>query len=259
MIRFNRERAKMMSQVRIRRSRGAVSGAALILLGLWGGLAPFVGSYYHFGFTPDAAWAYTTGRLYLSAIPGAVAVVGGLLVVITRSRALGVIGGLLAAIGGAWFIVGSGAMLYLIKRPSINAGTPLFAANPERAYLEMLALFGGVGGLILFFGALACGRMSLITTRDDAPLYADYPDSGTPGGAEYPAPAYPGAGNSGQFPVTQFPDNPTGQFPMSARFPDTSPGQFPTAAGQFPPSSDQFTQPSALPASPDPQSGEPPA
>jgi hypothetical protein len=236
----------MMSQVRIRRSRGAVSGVALILLGLWGGVAPFVGPYFHFGYTPDTAWSYTTGRLYLSAIPGAVAVVGGLLVVITRSRVLGVIGGLLAAIGGAWFIVGSGVMLYLIKRPSINAGTPLFASNPERTYLEMLALFGGVGALILFFGALACGRMSLVAITDDAPLYADYPDGGAPAAGDYPASQFPTG--SGQFPTTRFPDNPTGQFP--------------TAAGQFPPASDQFTQPSALPGSPpsfpDPQSGGPP-
>jgi hypothetical protein len=36
----------MNDQVTIRRSRGAVSGVALILLGLWGGLAPFVGPYF---------------------------------------------------------------------------------------------------------------------------------------------------------------------------------------------------------------------
>ena len=80
----------MNSQVRIRRSRGAVCGVALILLGLWGGLAPFVGPYFHFGFTPDKAWAYTTGRLYLSAVPGGAAVLGGLFMMVTRSRFLAV-------------------------------------------------------------------------------------------------------------------------------------------------------------------------
>ena len=67
----------MNSQVRIRRSRGAVCGAALILLGLWAGLAPFVGPYFHFGFTPDKAWEYNTGRLYLSAVPGAASGLAG--------------------------------------------------------------------------------------------------------------------------------------------------------------------------------------
>ena len=98
----------MNSQVRIRRSRGAVCGVALILLGLWGGLAPFVGPYFHFGFTPDKAWAYTTGRLYLSAVPGGAAVLGGLFMMVTRSRFLAVTGGLLGAVAGAWFVAGSG-------------------------------------------------------------------------------------------------------------------------------------------------------
>ena len=97
----------MNSQVRIRRSRGAVCGAALILLGLWGGLAPFVGPYFHFGFTPDKAWEYDTGRLYLSAVPGAAALLGGLAVILTRSRFVGISGGVLAALGGAWLIAGA--------------------------------------------------------------------------------------------------------------------------------------------------------
>ena len=37
--------------VGIPRSRGAICGVLLILLGLWGGLAPFVGPYFHFGIT----------------------------------------------------------------------------------------------------------------------------------------------------------------------------------------------------------------
>ncbi|HXW45114.1 MAG TPA: hypothetical protein VEL03_10020 [Streptosporangiaceae bacterium] len=241
----------MNSQVRIARSRGAVSAAALILLGLWGGLAPFAGPNIHFGFTPDTAWHYTTGRLYLSAIPGGAAVLGGLLVLVTRSRFVGVAGGLLGALGGAWFIVGSGVMLYLLKRPSISAGVPLAyspASGPYtvRAYAEVLALFGGVGALILFFGALACGRMSLVGAQDiadtdDIGYYPDYPAS--------PAGTVPDQGNygTGQFPTAagQFPN--TGRFPRT-QFPDNPTGQFPTATGHFPGQGDP-TQPSALPSS----------
>src|SRR5277367_6779834 len=105
----------MNAQGRIPRTRGAVCGVLLILLGLWGGLAPFVGPYLHFGFTPDKAWAYTTGRLYLSAVPGAAALLGGLLVLGTRNRAVGIVGGLLGALGGAWFIVGGGFVVSILK------------------------------------------------------------------------------------------------------------------------------------------------
>jgi len=173
----------MNSQVRIRRSRGAVCGAALILLGLWGGLAPFVGPYFHFGFTPDKAWGYNTGRLYLSAVPGAAAVLGGVAVILTRSRIVGVTGSLLAALGGGWLIVGSGVTTYLLKVTSIRAGVPLShsgsgLATPAYGYAEQLALFAGIGALIVFAAALACGRVSMLSARDaaDAAEAGYYPD-----------------------------------------------------------------------------------
>src|SRR5580704_19270114 len=96
----------MASVTRIPRSRGGVTGVLLIILGAWGGLAPFVGPYFHYAYTPDMAWAYTSGRLYLSIVPGAAAVLGGLLAVLATHRAVGLTGGLLAALGGGWFILG---------------------------------------------------------------------------------------------------------------------------------------------------------
>src|SRR5215472_16419375 len=113
----------MNYQARISRSRGGICGGLLILLGLWGGLAPFVGPYFHFGFTPDKAWGYNTGRLYLSAVPGTAAV-----------------------LGGGWLIAGSGVTTNLLKITSIKAGTPLShsgsgVATPAYAYAEQLALF----------------------------------------------------------------------------------------------------------------------
>ncbi len=230
----------MNSQVSIRRSRGVVSGVALILLGVWGGLAPFVGPDIHFGYTPDTAWTYTSGRLYLSAIPGGAALIGGLLVCVTRNRVLGVIGGVLAALGGGWFVVGAGVTANVLKNTSITTGIPL-ATTTVRMYLEGVALFAGVGALIIFFAALACGRLSLVTARDIAAAEADgtyYSD--------YPA-------GSGAALRTDSAD--PGQFPAAAEFPAPTTGQFPTVAGQFPSSSGQFTRPSSFRRSPDEYSG----
>jgi hypothetical protein len=239
----------MNSQVSIRRSRGVVSGVALILLGLWGGLAPFVGPYFHFGYTPDKAWAYTTGRVYLSAVPGGAALIGGLLISATRNRAIAAIGGALAALGGAWLIVGSGVTTYVLKYTSIAIGTPLgtpTAAGTDsvRMYLEGVALFGGAGALIIFFAALGWGRLSLVTARDVAAAEADgsyYSD--------YPATA--GSSSGG-------PDYPTGsgQFPAATEYPAPTTGQFPTVAGQFPSASTgQFMRPSSFRRAPDEFSG----
>lgn len=164
----------MDDQARIPRSRGVVCGVLLILLGIWGGIAPFVGPYMHFGFTPDKAWGWDQGRLYYSLIPGAVALVGGLLILLTRNRGVGITGGILAVLAGAWFGVGNGIVTIVLKKTSISVGNPLgpggvvaSATNPDlRTYLETIAFFGGLALVVVFFGALACGRFSLLAARD---------------------------------------------------------------------------------------------
>jgi hypothetical protein len=236
----------MAGVTRIPRRRGSLCGLALVLLGAWGGLAPFVGPYFKFAFTPDKAWAYNSGRLYLSIVPGAAAVLGGLLVLATRSRAAGILGGLLAAAGGAWFVAGAGIVRVLLKRPSITAGIPVTrggaavaASTTTWQFLEMLAFFTAVGVLIVFFGALALGRFSMISARDaaDADYSDDYldpadTDAMAPAGlgeAYAPTATYP-AGGARPFPG----DEPT---QASERFPASSTGQFPSPSGQFPASS----------------------
>jgi hypothetical protein len=153
------------------RSRGSASGVLLVLLGAWGGLAPFVGPYFHFGYTPDKAWAYTSGRLWLSAVPGAAALLGGLIVLATRHRGIGVFGGLIAALGGAWLIVGSQFVVFVLKRPSINPGIPLHQVAGVvtlHTYAEEVGLFIGVGILIVFLAAIAIGRFSVVSAGDVA-------------------------------------------------------------------------------------------
>ena len=61
------------------RSRGAVSGLLLILLGAWGALIPFIGPYFHFAYSPDQAWAWSTARAWLEVFPGVTAALGGFL------------------------------------------------------------------------------------------------------------------------------------------------------------------------------------
>src|SRR5260370_106681 len=79
----------MARMARIPRSRGAVSGVLLILLGAWGGLVPFVGPYFGYAYTPDKAWHFTLARLWLEIVPGAAAVLGGVLVAVRARAAAG--------------------------------------------------------------------------------------------------------------------------------------------------------------------------
>ena len=56
--------------MRIRRTHGIFGGLLVALLGIWGGIIPFVGPYFNYAYTPDKAWTYTTGRLELEILPG---------------------------------------------------------------------------------------------------------------------------------------------------------------------------------------------
>ena len=142
--------------------RGRGSGGLLMLLGAWGAVIPFVGPYFGYAFTPDQAWAYTSGRLWLSIVPGAAAFLGGLLVL--ASTRLAAFGAFLAALGGAWFVLGQSVVAVAFSGDAISAGTPVVpnGSTPGPAtmrFLEGFGFFYGLGVVIVFFAALALGRV----------------------------------------------------------------------------------------------------
>ena len=146
------------------RSRGAASGFLLILLGAWGALIPFVGPNFDFAFTPDQEWIWTTARGWLEVLPGAATALGGLLLLVSGNRATAMFGGWLTVLGGAWFVVGRA----LAGPLGIgDVGAPVAATETKRVWLE-LTYFYGLGALIIFFGAVALGRLSVRTARDIA-------------------------------------------------------------------------------------------
>lgn len=114
----------MAGTTRIPRTRGAVSGLMLVLLGAWGALIPFVGPYFHYAYSPDKAWSYTTGRLWLEILPGVATALGGLVVLLSARRPAAILGAFLAALGGAWFVNGlsgwsvNGPDGWLVNRPA---------------------------------------------------------------------------------------------------------------------------------------------
>ena len=156
----------MTSAVQMSRSRGSWAGLALVLLGAWGGLAPFVGPYFNFGFKPDQTWFYSTGRLYASIVPGGVVLLTGLIVMATRSRWFGGLCAFIAALGGAWFVVGRAVLAAVANSPvKYSVGAPI-ATTLSRVVLTDLACFSGLGVLIVFCAALSSGRLSIASYKD---------------------------------------------------------------------------------------------
>jgi hypothetical protein len=146
------------------RSRGAASGFLLILLGVWGALIPFVGPRFDFAFTPDQEWIWTNARGWLEVAPGAATALGGLLLLVSGNRATAMLGGWLTVLAGAWFVVGRAVAGPLGIG---DVGAPVASTETKRVWLE-LTYFHGLGALIIFFGAVALGRLSVRTARDIA-------------------------------------------------------------------------------------------
>ena len=155
----------MAGMLRVPRSRGALSGFLLVLLGLWGGLIAFVGPYFHFAYTPDTAWYYSAGRLWLQILPGAATLLGGLILLGTRTRPVAMFGAWLAALSGAWFAVGQTLTPLWNSSGAMAVGTPVGSSTLIRT-LEQISFFAGLGVVIVFLAAMSIGRLSVIGVRD---------------------------------------------------------------------------------------------
>ncbi|HSR85791.1 MAG TPA: hypothetical protein VLM11_16580 [Streptosporangiaceae bacterium] len=155
--------------------RGRAIGVLLMLLGIWGGLVPFVGHYFGYAYSPDKAWYYSSGRLWLSIAPAAAVFLGGLLVVASENAAA--LGAFLAALGGVWFVIGVPVAGLALARHGITPGTPvashgaMFGASTMK-FLEQLGFFYGVGIVIVFFAAVGLGEV--IVAAMAARRYAEY-------------------------------------------------------------------------------------
>jgi hypothetical protein len=154
----------MSGMMRVPRSRGALSGVLLVLLGAWGGLIPFVGPHFHYAYTPDSTWAYTSGRLLLEVLPGAATVLGGLIVLASKFRPAVFLGAWLAALSGAWFVVGGILSVLWAKDGAATAGSPVGGTAARVA--EQIGFFAGLGVVIVFLAALALGRFTVIGIRE---------------------------------------------------------------------------------------------
>jgi hypothetical protein len=152
--------------LRMPRSRGAVSGILLVILGAWGALIPFVGPHFNFAYTPDQDWTWTAARGWLEVFPGVTTVVGGLLLIGSRNRATAMLGGWLTVLAGAWFVVG-GQLAPLLRIGTV--GDPVATTDRKRALLEVTN-FSGLGALIVFLGGVVLARLAVRMARDIAPL-----------------------------------------------------------------------------------------
>ena len=136
----------------------------LVVLGAWGALIPFIGPYFRFAYTPGTVWVYTPARLWLEVVPGVAIAVGGLILLSSANRAFAAFGAWLAALAGAWFVLGPTVSRLWASSGFSQIGSPL-GGTLRRTVVE-ISYFAGLGVVIVFFAALALGRLAVVATRD---------------------------------------------------------------------------------------------
>ena len=148
--------------VRIPRTRGALSGVLLIILGAWAAIIPFIGPLFSYGYTPNKSWDWTAPRGWLEVLPGVVALVAGVVLLVSANRVTTSAAGWLGIAAGGWLVIGRDVAGWLhVGSPGVPISSSHFLAA-----LESLGLFSGVGGLIVLIAALAVGRLSIRSVRD---------------------------------------------------------------------------------------------
>jgi hypothetical protein len=152
-------------RTRIPRTKGAISGGIVLLLGLWGGLVPFIGPYFNFAMHSDQTWQWFTDRAWLSVLPGAVAIVGGLLMIRGGTRSSISLGAMLGLAAGLWYVAGP-VVSSLWNHGVVTVGPALGAHTLTRA-LEWIGYFYGVGALLILFSSYALGFIAALPVVDE--------------------------------------------------------------------------------------------
>jgi hypothetical protein len=145
----------------IRFRRGLVTGLLLVILGVWGAIAPFIVPALDISDGPVREWTLTAGRGWLEVLPGVVTMVGGLMLITWRKRTTATLGGWLAVIAGAWFVIGRTFASVLTMG---SAGSAMTDTSTSTAVLQ-LGYFAAFGALIVLFGSVGVGRTSVRSMR----------------------------------------------------------------------------------------------
>ncbi len=130
-------------------------GIALVLVGAFGALVPFVGPL--FGYTMGSnteAWVITELRVTLQLIPGLVAILGGSIMVGGGSRAR--LGAVLALLGGIWFTVG----MEIWPAWAGSDGMMMMGGNVWSTIASSLGYHDGTGVVIIVLAAYGLGASS---------------------------------------------------------------------------------------------------
>ncbi|MGB6058266.1 MAG: hypothetical protein WBF71_08360 [Microthrixaceae bacterium] len=149
--------------MRVPRTRGAISGTLLVILGAWVALIPFVGPLFDYSIGSTASWDWTMGRFWLNVLPGAVTIAAGFIVLGAGRRGSIGTGAWAASLAGLWVICGP-QVSRMWNDGAAQSGAPQGGTGVQ--VLEMLGYSLLAGGLITAIGAFVLGRSTVASVAD---------------------------------------------------------------------------------------------
>ncbi len=164
---LHRTRRAQPGALAMPRRRGASTGTLLVLLGIWGGIIPFIGPIFGYRMDTAASWTFTWDRLWLNILPGAAAILGGLILLGAANRLSATIGSWIALAGGVWFVVGPTFSLLWNSPVGIDG---IGLGSPSQRFIEQIGYFYGLGAVITALAAGALARVLVRSERDVALL-----------------------------------------------------------------------------------------
>jgi hypothetical protein len=131
------------------RLTAGIVGLVAVLVGAWGGIAPYVGHAIHYSADGSATWTWNLHHALLSLLPGAIAVVGGLLLMASAwvrreqpsaLRAIGLgVAAVLLGLGAVWFLIGA------FVWPIYFTSNALATASPIRTFADVVGYYVAEG------------------------------------------------------------------------------------------------------------------
>jgi len=135
------------------------AGAVAVVVGAWGGTAPYIGHALHYSPDGSATWTWNLQHGLLSLLPGAVAVLGGALLVAIgcmrrdRDSALHTVG-----LAGATVLLGLSAVWFLIGTsvwPIYFTSHVLVDASPVRTFADLVGNYLAEGFILAALAGIA--------------------------------------------------------------------------------------------------------
>lgn len=132
------------------------AGILILIVGIWGGIVPFVGPLFSFNMGSPKPWVWSESHATLHVAPAVVAIIGAIMLLRSRRHNYRAFGAVLATIAGAWFVLGPS----LHPLWAMSASKMMMGGSTAMTALEAVGYHYGTGILIAVLGAYAFGRLA---------------------------------------------------------------------------------------------------